>query len=224
MHQACMGLFLLRLIKETKMLQVKNPYDLEIELGKSCVLFNYRPLYLEDLRDYEPPIVWTQNKYFGGETNELSGLRSGQSFEEVRRDFIVALDAKDLRRLKSTCKSASNKIEKCLAPESFMQLFAHGSTAQNLIIEFSKNSDKVDLSLDLMFAQLVRERISDNLVIGRLSPCGSFPEDKLDHLAKYLVSGFNIHDYWKNYYRMKHSQETMENARQSYIATFSTGE
>lgn len=206
------------------MLQVKNAYDMHIGLNKTQVLFNYRPKCLENLHDYEPPFIWTPDKKLGGKISEVSGVLLYDDLDAVERDFTVELDTSDLRRLKSVCKSTAKKIYSCLAPESFMQLFAHGSTAQNLIIEFSKNSDKVDLSLDLMFAQLVRERISDNLVIGRLSPCGSFPEDKLDHLAKYLVSGFNIHDYWKNYYRMKHSQETMENARQSYMATFSTGE
>lgn len=206
------------------MLQVKSPYHSEIDLGKSQVLFNCRPQYLENLHDYEPPLLWTPDKKLGGKISDVSGvLLYEDDMDAVERDFVVELDTADLRRLKSVCKATSKKIGSCLAPESFMELFAHGSPAQSLIREFSKNSDKVDLSLDLMFAQLVRERISDNLVIGMLSPGGVFPKDKLDHLAKYLVSSFNMHDYWKNYYSMKFSQETMETARKSYIGSFSTG-
>jgi hypothetical protein len=208
------------------MLQVKNLYlyNLELDTTKPHIVFDHRPKYLEELRDYEPPFAWVPCKKLGGDIIALdTGTELYSEFEETGRDFVVELDTGTMRRIRTTCKSVAKKINGCSSAEQFMKLFAQGTPAQSLIQEFSRASDKVDLSLDLMFAQLVRERITDEHVIGKLSPDGSFPKDKLDALAMYLVSVFNIHDYWKNYYWMRLSQEAVETARQSYVNSFFTG-
>lgn len=137
---------------------------------------------------------------------------------------IVQLEKHDMKRLSATCKSISKKLNKCSTVEDYAKLFAHGSQAQNLIKEFGIRSEKVDLSLDLMFAEYIKDRIFDEEYDRRfIDPEYRIHEDKWDHVTRYLVSGFNVLDYWKQYYKMVGYLDQLNAARTGYVNSFDGG-